>query len=61
MGVSIIVVIAVLNTLQRYMEYQMKKQEGNDLAKRNFHRAEKINNRSQYLYVFGNLLSQGFQ
>jgi hypothetical protein len=56
-GVSIVVVIAILNLLQRYLEYrsafEMNFKTGNKP------RAEKWQTENQFLYVFGNLLSQG--
>ncbi|XP_046449181.1 ionotropic receptor 93a-like [Daphnia pulex] len=56
-GVSIVVVIAVLNLLQRYLEYRSAFEM--DFKTSNKPRAEKWRTGNQYLYVFGNLLSQG--
>ncbi|EFX82161.1 hypothetical protein DAPPUDRAFT_316759 [Daphnia pulex] len=61
LGVSIVCVIAVLNLMQRYLEYRSvieTPSRSNDNPP-----TEKIVNKGgtgkQYLYVFGNLLSQG--
>jgi hypothetical protein len=57
LGVSIVCVIAVLNLIQRYLEYRSAFEM--DFKTGNKPRAEKWRTGNQYLYVFGNLLSQG--
>ncbi|EFX82393.1 hypothetical protein DAPPUDRAFT_101640 [Daphnia pulex] len=61
LGISIVCVIAVLNLMQLYLEYRSvieTPSKSNDNSP-----TEKINTKGetgkQYLYVFGNLLSQG--
>ncbi|EFX82353.1 hypothetical protein DAPPUDRAFT_241433 [Daphnia pulex] len=68
LGVSIACVIAVLNLIQRYLEYRSgfemnfktsNKTQPENLANGNQLRFKKWQTEKQYLYVFGNLLSQG--
>ncbi|EFX82352.1 hypothetical protein DAPPUDRAFT_241436 [Daphnia pulex] len=58
LGISIVCVIAILNLLQRYLESYRSAFEM-DLKTGNKPRAEKWQTEKQFLYVFGNLLSQG--
>ncbi|EFX82191.1 hypothetical protein DAPPUDRAFT_316806 [Daphnia pulex] len=68
LGLSIACVIAVLNLIQRYLEYRSgfemnfktsNKTQPENLANDNQLRFKKWQIGKQYLYVFGNLLSQG--
>ncbi len=68
MGVSIACVITVLNLIQRYLEYRSgfemdfknrSKEQPENLANDDQLRFKKWQTEKQYLYVFGNLLSQG--
>nr|CAH0102975.1 unnamed protein product [Daphnia galeata] len=57
LGVSIVCVIVVLSSIQRYLEYQTAGQLTNDGG--GLRVITKTITGKQYLYVFGNLLSQG--
>ncbi len=62
LGVSVACVIAVLNLIQRYLDYRSTIDDGFDQSeeKKNGRlRVTKWKTQKQYLYVFGNLLSQG--
>ena len=64
LAISIVCVIFVLNLLQRYMAYRspiqsrnpenLKQKDGKDDANRRI-----VHPTNQYIYVLGNLLSQG--
>ncbi len=56
LGVSMVCVIVVLSLIQRYLEYQTAGPLTNDGGLRV---VRKTKTGKQYLYVFGNLLSQG--
>ena len=56
LGVSIVCVIVVLSLIERYLEYQTAGQLTDDSGLRV---VTKTITGKQYLYVFGNLLSQG--
>nr|CAH0109179.1 unnamed protein product [Daphnia galeata] len=57
--ISIVCVIFVLNLLQRYFTYRSLKPETSSIEIGNQNSAPIVNTGNQYLYVFGNLLSQG--
>jgi hypothetical protein len=69
LGISIFCVIAILNLIRRYLECRStfrigfrpnnEPQTGN-LKTGGQHRAKKRQTGNEYLYVLGNLLSQGF-
>ncbi len=59
LGVSIICVISVLNLMQRYLEYRSTVNKNSNENLVDGQNAKKRNKGKHYLYVFGNLLSQG--
>jgi hypothetical protein len=64
LGISIVCVIAILNLIQRYLEYRSSLETSNVRPNDNNNPpTEKIITKGrtakQFLYVFGNLLSQG--
>jgi hypothetical protein len=62
LGVSIVCVITVLNVIQRYLQYHSALET--TISSNDNPPAEKIITKvgtgKEYLYVFGNLLSQGY-
>lgn len=66
MLVSIVVVISVLYQLEKYENHTFRVAKGTDaMSQRNTKPDSKIKSKAEseslYLYVFGNLLSQGFK
>jgi hypothetical protein len=59
LGISMICVIAILNLMQRYLEYRSTFEKSSNLMTNSGRQVKKTITGKQYLYVFANLLSQG--